>query len=112
MHRLGLTPAEVDQFLLEPAYLQECGIGLVMSHLACADEPEHPLNQEQLHRFEATADRLRVHLPDVRLSLANSSGDFLGPQWTFDLVRTVAFLYRLRQNPYLDVILPTDHVQL
>lgn len=111
MHRLGLTPAEVDQLLLEPAYLQECGIGLVMSHLACADEPEHPLNQEQLHRFEATADRLRVHLPDVRLSLANSSGVFLGPQWHFNLVRTGAFLYGFHPQPLLADTLPTDLVQ-
>lgn len=99
MHRLGLAPAELDRLLLEPAYLHECGVRLVMSHLACADEPEHPLNREQLHRFQTAADRLLVHLPNVVLSLANSSGVFLGPQWHYDLVRTGAFMYGFNPQP-------------
>lgn len=111
MHRLGLTPVELDRLLLEPAYLHECGIRLVMSHLACADEPEHPLNREQLRRFQAAADRLRMHLPDVALSLANSSGVFLGPQWHYDLVRTGAFLYGFNPQPARVDDLPLNLVQ-
>lgn len=111
MHRLGLSPAELDQLLLEPAYLHECGVRLVMSHLACADEPEHPLNREQLHRFQVAADRLRTYLPDVVLSLANSSGVFLGAQWHYDLVRTGAFLYGFNPQPSDVGALPLNLVQ-
>ena len=47
---------------------------LVMSHLACAEEPDHPLNERQRQALRA----LRGRLPAARASLANSSGIFLG----------------------------------
>ena len=45
-------------------------VKLLISHLACADTPEHPLNAEQERRFEAVA----AHFPGVPTSLANSAG--------------------------------------
>jgi alanine racemase len=56
---------------------------LVMSHLACADEPGHELNRLQLGRLEA----LRQQWPGVPWSIANSAGIFLGPDFHGDLVR-------------------------
>ena len=64
-------------------------IALVMSHLACADEPDHPANAEQRARFAAA----RARFPGVRASLAASSGIFLGPDFHADLVRPGAALY-------------------
>ncbi len=45
-----------------------------MSHLACADDPEHPKNEAQRLAFDA----LRALLPGTRASLANSGGILLG----------------------------------
>ncbi|OAG76204.1 Alanine racemase [Acetobacter malorum] len=60
-----------------------------MSHLACADTPDHPLNRQQLNTFLT----LKQRLPAAPASLAASSGIFLGPEWHFDLVRPGAALY-------------------
>jgi alanine racemase len=70
-----------------------------MSHLACADEPWHPLNARQLRAFERAAIAIKQVFPAVRLSLANSSGIFLGGEWHFDLVRPGASLYGVNPQP-------------
>ena len=62
---------------------------LVMSHLACADEPLHPLNEAQLERFRT----IRNCFPDIPASLANSAGIFLGKDYHFDLLRPGIALY-------------------
>lgn len=90
MHRLGLSAAEVEQLAgPERALLDRFDLALVMSHLACADMPDDPMNSRQLARFEA----LRSKLPPARASLANSGGVFLGPDYHFDLVRPGIALY-------------------
>ncbi|HMY38633.1 MAG TPA: alanine racemase C-terminal domain-containing protein, partial [Marinagarivorans sp.] len=73
------------------------GCRLLMSHLACADEPAHSLNAEQLRQFQYLAEVARKALPQLQLSLANSAGIFLGPAYHFDLLRPGAALYGL--NP-------------
>ena len=60
-----------------------------MSHLACADTPDHPMNRRQLTAFRAA----RVLLGNIPASLANSGGIFLGPDYHFDLVRPGIALY-------------------
>ena len=60
-----------------------------MSHLACADEPNHPKNQQQRRLF----DTLRARLPPAPASLANSAGAFLGPDYQYDVVRPGIALY-------------------
>ena len=90
MHRLGLSPAEVEQLAgRERGLLDRFELALVMSHLACADSRGHPLNELQLTRF----NELRRKLPDAPASLANSGGVFLGPDYHFDLVRPGIALY-------------------
>ncbi|MBZ0122348.1 MAG: alanine racemase, partial [Roseovarius sp.] len=85
MNRLGMEPAEwaaVAEVALEqrPA--------LVMSHLACADEPEHPMNAAQLRVFREMTDGL-----GVPRSLANTGGVLLGPDYHFDLTRPGIGIY-------------------
>jgi alanine racemase len=90
MHRLGLTAAEVEQLAgPERSLLDRFDVALVMSHLACADVPGHPMNAMQLARFNA----LRCRLPSAPASLANSGGVFLGADYQFDLVRPGIALY-------------------
>ena len=83
MHRLGLPPAEVAVLTAEPGLLDQFHATLVMSHLACGDEPKHPKNEAQRRLF----DTLRAELPPMPASLANSAGAFLGPAFQYDLVR-------------------------
>ncbi|MGE0698997.1 MAG: alanine racemase [Hyphomicrobiaceae bacterium] len=90
MHRLGLSAGEVEQLAgAESGLLSRLDLSLVMSHLACADVPGHPMNALQLARFNA----LRKRLPEALASLANSGGVFLGPDYHFDVVRPGIALY-------------------
>lgn len=105
MARLGLPQSEIEALAAEPGLLTGFKIGLILSHLACADEPAHPMNIEQLGRFRA-ALRLLPHAP---ASLAASSGVFLGADFHFDMVRAGAALYGVnplvgRPNPMKQVL--------
>jgi alanine racemase len=89
INRLGLRVDEVDALLAAPDRMQGLEVGLVMSHLACADEPERPMNAAQ-----AAAFRRVGHLfPHARKSLANSGGIFLGEEFRFQVVRPGISLY-------------------
>ena len=87
MTRLGLDPSDA-------AVLDRRRFRLVMSHLACADEPDHPLNEAQRRLFAELAPRF-----DAPASLANSSGIFLGPGYRFDTARPGMALYGLNPTP-------------
>jgi alanine racemase len=93
--RLGLPPQEVRALAEEPELLQGFKLMLILSHLACAGEPAHPMNLEQLHRFRS----LLRGLPKAPASLAASSGIFLGADFHFDMVRAGAALYGVNPLP-------------
>jgi len=95
MSRFGFGAADIARLAENPALLDGIKVILVMSHLACADEPAHPANRAQRDAFL----RLRAHLPETLGSLAASSGIFLGPDWHFDLVRPGAALYGINPTP-------------
>jgi alanine racemase len=96
MARLGLSAAEVSVLAERRELLEGIELEFVLTHLACADEPEHPLNREQLRRF----DRLRVQLPPAPTSIGNSAGDFIDSAHRGDLVRSGIALYG--GNPFSD----------
>lgn len=83
MARLGLSQTEVETVAGDAELLARLDLRLVMSHLASGDEPDDPLNAEQLARFLALASIL----PPAPRSLANSGGAFLGAEYGLDLVR-------------------------
>lgn len=56
---------------------------LVMSHLACGDDPTNPMNRQQLEAFR----KVSTAFEGIEASLANSAGIFLGPDYHFDLTR-------------------------
>jgi len=89
MNRLGLRLEEAKALVQSMDGLRGLSIELVISHLACASEPEHPANAAQLARFQEA----RALFPEARASLANSAGLFLGPDYLFDLVRPGISLY-------------------
>lgn len=88
MSRLGLSPSEVDDLVANPMRLDGVNVRLLISHLACADEPDQPFNRYQADRFEALCDRF----PDIPRSLDNSAGTLL-PRSHYDVVRAGIALY-------------------
>lgn len=88
MNRLGVSPAQVTEGLLDGL-----AIDTLMSHLVAADE-EVDLNARQRDAFAALAGQT----PARRMSLANSSGIALGADYHFDLTRPGIALYGGRQR--------------
>ena len=81
MNRLGFRP--------EAAPAPFPGLDLVLSHLACADDPAEPMNARQRDAFATAAARY----PGAVRSFANSGGIFLGPDYAFDATRPGVCLY-------------------
>jgi alanine racemase len=81
MNRLGFRPEDAP----EPFE----GLELVLSHLACADDPTEPMNARQRDAFAAAATRY----PGTVRSFANSGGVFLGADYGFDATRPGICLY-------------------
>ena len=101
MNRLGLDPVETREVLEMPGHLKNIKITHVISHLACADDADHPMNRQQLEYFDQIQRRLTPYLePHVQWSMANSSGIFLGPNYHYDMVRPGMALYGLNPVPY------------
>lgn len=89
LNRLGLSAREVQDLARNSALLGRLDIRLIMSHLACADDPLDPKNEQQRAIFE----QLRGILPKAPASLAASDGLMLGAPYHFDLVRPGYALY-------------------
>lgn len=89
MMRAGLDAADLRELVAAPGLLGALRLTLVMTHLACADEPGHPLNRAQVERFAA----LRAMLPPAPTSIGNSAGTLLGPEFRGELVRPGIALY-------------------
>ncbi|MDQ6963516.1 MAG: alanine racemase [Mariprofundales bacterium] len=87
MNRLG---AEQARQLLDRCFRCRWPVAGLLSHLACADEADHPLNAQQ-------AERMRSYLnlmgPGLSGSLLNSAGLITMPQFAFDVVRPGIALY-------------------
>jgi alanine racemase len=94
MNRLGITVEEA--VAIAPRLQSENhGFALVMSHLACAEIPDHPMNDRQMRLFR----EIRMLYRGVASSLANSSGIFLGGAAYCDLVRPGVALYGVNPTP-------------
>ena len=82
LNRLGLVPEEACELAQSDA-LRAFALAFMMSHLACADRPDDPMNAAQAARFAAIAARF----PGLPTSLAATAGVFLGPRFHGDIVR-------------------------
>ncbi|MGH1472580.1 MAG: alanine racemase [Cellvibrionaceae bacterium] len=113
MHRLGISEAELVELISDAEVLKACNPVVLMSHLACADDKDHPLNAEQLNKFTICSELFKSVFPEIKLSLANSSGVFLGEQYHFDIVRAGIGLYGGNPSPYQEnVMLPVVDLDL
>ena len=85
MHRLGMPPADVGAL----RGIERLNISVVMSHLACASDPAHPMNERQRAAFAAIASSF----PTARKSLSSSGGALIGAAFGFDLLRLGVGIY-------------------
>ena len=95
MARLGLDAREQAVLAADAALRASLDLAYVMTHLACADEADHPMNAAQRLRFAAAC----AAYPGVPQSLANSSGLFLGAGFTSALARPGCALYGINPTP-------------
>jgi alanine racemase len=94
MNRLGISTDEAAA-LAPRIRAENHGITLLMSHLACAEQPNHPLNEYQMKLFR----EVRLLYRGIPGSLANSSGIFLGNAAHCDMVRPGAALFGINPTP-------------
>ena len=112
MNRSGLSASETSELAANARKaLSGINLNLIMSHLACADEPDHGQNRHQLERFRAAL----ASLPSAPASLAASAGIELGHEYLFDVVRPGMALYGgkpmpSRPNPYRPVVVLSSQV--
>ena len=89
LNRLGLSAKDVAHLADHADDLKALDIRLIMSHLASADDPADPKNEQQRVTFET----LRALLPEAPASLAASDGLMLGRPYHYDLVRPGYAIY-------------------
>jgi alanine racemase len=94
MNRLGVAVDEAAA-LAPRIRTEHHGITLMMSHLACAEIPNHPLNDKQIKLFR----EVRLLFRGIPSSLANSSGIFLSESAYCDLVRPGVALFGVNPTP-------------
>jgi len=102
MSRLGLAAADIAR--LDDRIARVVDVRYLLTHLACADEPEHPMNRTQLERFHA----MRMRWPEAKTSIGNSAGLLLGEAFRSDIARLGIALYGA--NPFTDAPSPVEPV--
>ncbi len=104
MNRLGFRLGEtsiVKRMCDEVGYSPQ----MIMSHLACADQPQHEKNRTQLALFASVV----AQFPGIPASLANSAGTMTSREMHFQMVRPGIALYggravSGRRNPMVPAV--------
>lgn len=109
MNRLGLTTTEFNALMSDPDGFVGLTPLALMSHLAVAENPAHPLNRQQQERFASAMSAFRLKFADIKGSLVNSSGLFLDQAMHYDFARPGAALYGVNpvpgtSNPMIPVV--------
>ncbi|GHU12515.1 alanine racemase, catabolic [Alphaproteobacteria bacterium] len=87
MCRNGISMEESDKYSKEIS--RDIDLQLVVSHLACADTPDHNLNELQLKRFKHVLNAFG----NIKGSFSATNGIFLGEDYLFDMVRPGKSIY-------------------
>ena len=102
LSRNGCQPHDWPDLVDSAAKAQSDGhveVVAVWSHLACADEPDHPATDRQAERFHQAYDiAVSAGLHPMR-HLANSAATLNRPDLHFDLVRVGIAMYGLNPLP-------------
>lgn len=98
MSRLGLDKTELDQLAQNTDIAKAFKPRFLMTHLASADRPDHPINAAQLRLMHEAQSKLAAIGFDG-VSIANSSGVFLGPDYLGDILRPGLAIYGANPTP-------------
>ncbi len=102
MQRVGVAPERAEALIATiRSRTPALTIDAVYTHLACADEPEHPANAEQLRRFDTLLDRLGTSCPPI-VHVANSAAAMAIPATRRSLVRSGIALYGISPGAGVD----------
>ena len=93
LNRLGFRENELDRLAEDDKKI----FGLVLSHLACADEKDHFMNHHQIENFTRLKNK---YFPDIPATLSASDGVFLGEEFHQNIVRLGAAMYGINTTPY------------
>lgn len=109
MSRLGLTAPEFEHLMGDPDGFVGLHPLALMSHLACAEETDNPMNAAQRRKFDSALATFRGKFPDAKGSFTNSSGIFLGAPYHYQLARPGVALYGAnplfaKPNPMIPVV--------
>ena len=91
MNRLGMNSNEINA-----QEVKNLPVKYVMSHMACADQQNHSMNDLQLKEFE----QIKNKFCDIKFSLSNSAALFLNSKYHCDQIRIGMMLYGM--NPLLN----------
>lgn len=109
MNRLGLSYSDVSN-IKYTNFLSKLNIKFIMTHLACAEDKNNKMNEEQLKEFKKCTRILdKINKNPIKTSICNSSGIWLGDKYLLDIVRPGAVFFGInpllnRNNPLKEVI--------
>jgi alanine racemase len=99
MNRLGLGADETARVIQNPTLLKHCNIRLFLSHFACSEDSNHPMNITQCTQIDRIKNALAPFFPSAQWSMCNSSGVFHYPQAHYDLARCGYAVYGGNPTP-------------
>ena len=100
MHRLGILPEQVERLIQTISAQPEVMVKSIYSHMACADEPQHPMNGKQIDIFNRVCAQFQQALPYAFIRhLLNSEGAAHFPEAQFDMVRLGIGLFGVNHDP-------------
>lgn len=103
MHRNGVDPAQWDEVFTVLRDAEHIEVTGLMSHLACADEPDNPHTDIQAAEFQQAVDRARELGLECPINhLANSPATLTRKDLHFDQVRVGLACYGLEPVAGLD----------
>ena len=109
MNRLGVPQYEMEYLCNNLHILSNLNIEYAMSHLASSEEQDNEFNKIQLGSFNLLRKDLSNSFKkagmnfNLKASIANSAGIFLGDNYHLDLVRPGAAIYGLQLNAKMSV---------
>lgn len=95
MNRLGIDLIDIPN-MFDEKLIKNMNIHLVMTHLACASEPEHSITEFQLHNSEVLREFFKAY---TKFSISASSGMFNEKRFHRQIVRAGAALYGINPTP-------------
>lgn len=102
LHRSGVDEAEWAEVFDLLKACEKLTVSGMFSHLACADDPESLVTDEQAEVFARGLAFGRQYYPDIVGHLANSPATLMRPDLHFDMVRPGVCLYGLEPVPGMD----------